>query len=122
MERISLLEEMASGFTDVNSGLSSIVKAAKDIEGSISSVDELNRLIEDVAEQTNLLSMNAAIEAVRAGVSGIIGRDEISQALMVMSASSGDVDELYQDVKMVMTQMMEMIIGMENLMQKLLIE
>ncbi len=42
----------------------------KNISNSFQRVDEINRILGEIADKTNLLSLNASIEAARAGVAG----------------------------------------------------
>ncbi|MFX3539374.1 methyl-accepting chemotaxis protein, partial [Leptospira borgpetersenii] len=42
----------------------------KSISNSFQRVDEINRILGEIADKTNLLSLNASIEAARAGVAG----------------------------------------------------
>ncbi|MEM9660899.1 MAG: methyl-accepting chemotaxis protein [Planctomycetota bacterium] len=73
-------EAAASGNTAAESSTGSVHSLARDIESSAKSItalgsrgDEiglLTQVIDDIAEQTNLLALNAAIEAARAGEHG----------------------------------------------------
>ena len=40
------------------------------IEGAFKDVDEINRILGEIADKTNLLALNASIEAARAGDAG----------------------------------------------------
>lgn len=99
--RKGLLDNMNKSFNIVGDDLSRMVSSVNSIEESVSIVDEMNKLIEDVAERTNLLSMNAAIEAARAGHSGkgfAVVAGEIKKLADASLNNAGQIKESLQGI------------------------
>ena len=73
-----------------------------EIEAHSENIDSILRVIEDIAEQTNILSMNAAIEASHAGSYGqsfSIVADEIRQLSTNTSNSVGEIAQTIRQMK-----------------------
>ena len=62
-ESAAAVEEMSSSMNSINDRATEVIKQSEDIKNIIT-------IIRDIADQTNLLALNAAIEAARAGEHG----------------------------------------------------
>ncbi|MCS7232917.1 MAG: cache domain-containing protein [Synergistetes bacterium] len=64
------MQSVVSSINSVADVAEKTVKVMKDLEGASSEIGEITNAITSIAEQTNLLALNAAIEAARAGEAG----------------------------------------------------
>ncbi len=65
-----LANETADAATSGSSVLGQAVDAMVEIESSAKNIEQMMKLIDEIAAQTNILALNASIEAARAGQAG----------------------------------------------------
>lgn len=98
VQQINAESESARKITDEsNTAMDEVVASIDVIKANNQAIEEATRMINALAEQTNLLALNAAIEAARAGEAGrgfAVVADEVRTLSQRSNASADDIREL----------------------------
>jgi len=106
-EVVASAEELAASAQELSKCMEIVDSMKKEMEEQINKTEEILNFIKNIAMNSNILGINAAIEAARAGKEGL-GFNIIADEIRKMSRSSADsvknIEKITEEIKQKMSK------------------
>ncbi|MGA1847420.1 methyl-accepting chemotaxis protein [Deferribacter abyssi] len=109
-----VIDETVDGITNLSDSVITTAEKIKELGKSSEQIGEILQVISDIADQTNLLALNAAIEAARAGEHGrgfAVVADEVRKLAERTAKATGEIDEM---IKSIQTEVKSSVVHMDK--------